>query len=1311
MKLFTIMWSNYIPPLKEACAANNVALSAYSTKQATQHPEVLERLREDMFSCDCMLLYRTSDPLWDELEVDIRKAGETRPVIVVGSDPTLWGLSTVSLEIAATAYNYILYNGTDNLDNLLKYLRSTVLKENVSFTSPKAVPWEGLHHPLLDGVFSSTDDYLNAYRVAVGEPRVGWVGILYSRSNWVNGNMEVEKSLIAELENLGLGVIPAFFYSIKDAGMGNMSGAEVVEHFFTVNGKSFVQGVVKLTAFFLASHTGGVKETDAPPGVELFKSLNIPLFSPVISYYQNEEQWQANPEGLGAQVGWSMAMPEFEGVIEPLVIGTSSGTDNPEEECYLPIPDRMQKFAGRVARWMELGRKPNSEKKVAFILHNNPCVSVEASVGGGAHLDTLESVALTMQRMKESGYTVTPPESGKELIDTIMDRKAISEFRWTTVEEIVAKNGTLDMLEPDRYRPWFEELPEATRQRMCEAWGNPPGEVKDGVPAAMVHQGKILITGVQYGNVVVCVQPKRGCAGARCDGQVCRILHDPDVPPPHQYVATYKWLSREFGVDAIVHVGTHGNLEFLPGKATGLSSGCFPDIGIDTMPHLYIYNADNPPEGTIAKRRSYATLVNHLQTVMVPGELYGDLEAIERLLEDYRRFKAVEPGKAHTISHMLAEKVKGLQLIKGEVNHDNVESKVDEIHDALAMLKGTRIPKGMHIFGKLPEGESLSEFVYAIVRYENTPESLRGLTSQVLHRRLGEEDEVYRERVDAAARLLCKSYLEQGVTIAEGVEHLFSQSQETNTSLIGSREPVEFTAHTHHHDHAHHDHHNHHHHPPVIIEQNSSVAEMPDGKTIAMVQLFIDAVRNNVLASDETSSLFNGFNAGYIPPGPSGLMTRGRPDILPTGRNFYSLDPHKLPSQVAWETGKQLAEKTLDKYLEDEGRYPENIAFHWQCTDIMWTDGEGMAQMLYLLGVCPVWQPNGRVRSFTIIPMEELGRPRIDITVRVSGITRDNFPSTIDLLDEAVQAVAVLDEPEEMNYVRKHTLEKLGELATNNEEALREATYRIFASMPGTYQAGTQLAVYASAWETEQDLSDIFLYWNGYAYGKGTFGAKAHNSLKESLRTVSLTFNKTASDEYDLTGCCCYFGTHGGMINAARVISGNEIKNYYGDTREQGEVQVRTLEEEMRRVARGKILNPVWIEGMKEHGYKGAGEISKRVGRLYGWQATAKAVDDAVFDDVARTFMMDEQNREFFEKENPWALEEIGRRLLEAANRGLWQPADDVKEQLQDIYLEIEGWMEERMGDTKGEFQGGSIDIITAAEVAGWKSKMAEVLG
>ena len=377
----------------------------------------------------------------------------------------------------------------------------------------------------------------------------------------------------------------------------------------------------------------------------------------------------------------------------------------------------------------------------------------------------------------------------------------------------------------------------------------------------------------------------------------------------------------------------------------------------------------------------------------------------------------------------------------------------------------------------------------------------------------------------------------------------------------------------------------------------------------------------------------------------------------------------------------------------------------------MWADGEGMAQMLYLLGAEPLRRENGRTAGFRIIPLEELGRPRIDITVRVSGITRDNFPGAIALLDEAVQVVASLDEPFDRNFVRKHTLAKLEGETEADRDALRKATYRIFASMPGTYQAGTQLAVYASAWKTREDLSDVFLYWNGYAYGKGAFGEPAHGSLKTSLKTVDVTFNKTVTDEYDLTGCCCYFGTHGGLINAARVVSGHDIRNYYGDTREPGKVAVRTLTEEMRRVARAKILNPKWIEGMKAHGYKGAGEIGKRVGRLYGWQATADAVDDAVFDDVARTFIMDEENRAFFEENNPWAMEEMARRLIEAAERGIWEPSPDVREALKNLYVEIEGWIEERMGDMKGDFQGGSIDIFTKEEVAAWKRKMEELLG
>ena len=779
----------------------------------------------------------------------------------------------------------------------------------------------------------------------------------------------------------------------------------------------------------------------------------------------------------------------------------------------------------------------------------------------------------------------------------------------------------------------------------------------------MVYDGKILVTGLRFGNAVVCVQPKRGCAGARCDGQVCKILHDPSVPPPHQYIATYKWLAREFGADAVVHVGTHGNLEFLPGKATGLSSGCLPDVAIDTMPHLYIYNADNPPEGTIAKRRSNAVLVDHMQAVMVQGELYGDLDELERLLVEYARYRQVEPAKAHTISHMIMDRVKTLNLIPSDrLSHEMMDEAINEIHEKLSLLKGTYLPKGMHIFGRVPQGADRAELIYAIMRYETGPGSLRAIVSDVIGRASPGLNGDLDETVESTARGLCKGWVEQGISLVDGMS-------------------VEYK---------------------LLSEEREALAKIGDD---------LARLDRSISASDEMGALLAGFDGSYIAPGPSGLITRGRPDILPTGRNFYSLDPQTVPTRAAWEMGKLLADKTLDRYLIDEGGYPENIAFYWQCTDIMWSGGEGMAQMMYLLGVKPVWQENGKVKSFEVMPADEIGRPRIDITVRVSGITRDNFSGAIDILDEAVQAVAALPEPIERNFVRKHTLEKLAGTPEADKAALRQATYRVFASMPGTYQAGTQLAVYASAWKTEKDLADVFLYWNGYAYGKGVFGEAAHKDLKESLASVKASFNKTVTDEYDLTGCCCYFGTHGGMINAAQVVSGTEIRNYYGDTRDQDKVSVRTLSEEVRRVARAKILNPKWIEGMKEHGYKGASEISKRVGRLYGWQATAKTVDQSIFDDVTRTFLMNEENRQFFQEQNPWAMEEIGRRLIEAMERGLWNPSPDVKDALKQLYLEVEGWIEDKMDGMEGEFQGGAIDIMTTQDVEAWKKRMEEVLG
>lgn len=1234
MKLFSIIWPSWAPLLQTACAKAGIEADIVSTRQMATLDQNAAARR--MAEADLILLYRGSDASWPDI-LPLIPVG--MKVVMTGPDPSAWGPATVPMEMCARVQAFLQMNGQENFDRLIRFLIGQTDEQ------PRPEPWEGLHHPALGGVFADTETYLAAYHRHLGRVPAVHVGLLMARTNWTTGNLAVESALIAALEGQGLGVIPAFLYSPKDAAIGNLGGVEVVERYMVDR----IDGLIKLNGYLLGSVGGELNETDAGAGATLLARLGIPLFNPTIAFTQTEAAWRANPAGLGMQAAWSIAFPEFEGAIEPMVIGAMA---EGEDGRNVPIADRIEKFSARVARWLAVRRKHPSQRKVAFILHNNPCVNAEASVGGGAHLDTLETVVRVMRRLKAEGYDVKPPDSGKALIDSILEHKALSEFRWTTVEEIVAKGGVLARVAESHYRDWFDELPVETQTRMSAAWGEPPGKPMDGVPAAMVHQGDILVTGLSFGNAVVCTQPKRGCAGARCDGTVCRILHDPLVPPPHQYIATYKWLSRDFGADLLIHVGTHGNLEFLPGKGTGLSDGCFSDVAIDTMPHLYIYNCDNPPEGTTAKRRANAVLVDHMQTIVVPGALYGDLEALDRLLDDYHKLASVEPAKAHTVAHLIAEKAKGLQLFDRPLGHHEVESAIEEIHNRLTLLKGTRIPKGMHIFGDIPEGERLAEFVNGIARWENGPDSLRGMIKTAQGAADQPWDSEAGMRADALARDAVKALIEHGVGLSVFLADL---------RLNGAR--------------------------------------------LAILEAELRSLAGKVRSSDELGALMNAGEGGFVSPGPSGLISRGRADVLPTGRNFYSLDPQKVPTPAGAAVGRLLADALLAKHLEDEGRYPENVAFYWQCTDIMWADGEGLAQMLHLLGVRLTWQGNGRVGDVDLIPLSELGRPRIDVTVRASGLTRDNFPQTIDLLDEAIQAVAALDEPSEMNFVRKHSLEKLAESGGDptDADAWREANYRIFSAMPGTYGGGVNLAVYASAWETEADLAEVFLAWNSFAYGKGVHGQAAKAGLTSCLLSVDASFGKTMSDTYDLFGCPCHFGTHGGMINAARVVSGREISNYYGDTRELGEAKVHSLADEIRRVARGKVLNPVWIEGMKAHGYKGAGDIMKRVGYVYGWQATSREVDGAIFDDIARTFVMDEDNRAFFEEHNPYALEEMTRRLIEAEGRNLWQPAPDVAAELKSLYVEIEGWIEERMGDMEGDFQGGAIDIQRLSDVAGWQ--------
>ncbi|MBO4797275.1 MAG: cobaltochelatase subunit CobN, partial [Candidatus Methanomethylophilaceae archaeon] len=462
-------------------------------------------------------------------------------------------------------------------------------------------------------------------------------------------------------------------------------------------------------------------------------------------------------------------------------------------------------------------------------------------------------------------------------------------------------------------------------------------------------------------------------------------------------------------------------------------------------------------------------------------------------------------------------------------------------------------------------------------------------------------------------------------------------------------------------------------------------------------------ISDSIDRSDELGSFIHALDGGYTEAGPSGVITRGRADILPTGRNFYSADPKKLPNRSSWRVGVLLAENTVKKYLEDTGELPETVAFFWMSGDLLASGGEQMAQILYMMGAAPVWSSDGQVNDVRIVPLKELGRPRIDITVRTSGILRDNFIHCIDLIDTAVRRIAELDESSEENFVRKHVLESCGK-----GTAYESSTARLFSAPPGSYVSGVNLAVYASAWKTEKDLAEIYIASNGYAYGNGRNGAESHEQFAYSLSKVSVTYNKIASDEKDLLGCCCYFSNHGGMTAASRYLSGKDVKAYYGDTREPDDINVHTLADEIRRVVRTKLLNPKWIDGMKEHGYKGGADMMKRIVRVYGFEATTNEVDDWIFDDIASTFVNDEEMREFYKENNPYALEEIARRLLEAEARGLWNADRETLEQLKENYMSIESWMEDLV--TEGEHQGGNIDIVSPEDVKEWNGHMAPII-
>ena len=624
-----------------------------------------------------------------------------------------------------------MYGGLENIKNMLLFLANYCGNIKLEVPEPKQIPWHGIYHPDAPNIFNSLEAYQKWYKKSKGWSR-HTIGILFYRNSWIEDDTAVCDALIRAIERRNVNVIPVFSYLGMKVGMKELGieSIDIAQKYFMDGGKPIIDLLVSRQGFYLVSRTIGEWVDPTTEGMDILERLNVPVIKAVTPYYKTIEEWRQSSEGIDAlTTAMDVMMPEVDGVIEPIVVGASEkieeatvgGTFDKRE----PIEEQVEFLVDRCMKWIRLKDLPNEEKKVAFVLHNNPCASAEATVGMGFGLDTIESMVRILHKMKEEGYDVgNIPETSKELIDTILSRKAISEFRWTPISEVVRKGGAAALLPREKYLSWFSELPDKIKQEIIETWGDPDtdfskeqSEDANWAKLSMgLYEDKIVIPGLKFGNIFLCIQPKRGCAGARCDGRVCKILHDPTCPPPHQWLAVYRWIEREFKADVIVHVGTHGYLEFLPGKRCGLSTECYPQISIGSIPHLYIYNINNPMEGITAKRRGYATIIDHLTPVMSPTETYAELEELEDLLSQYNKAKAMDDkNRLKVIFGMIIEKAKEANLYKEFLDPNEI---MDYLHEQLTLIRETQIREGLHVLGKAPEGDKLVNLLVGIMRFD-----------------------------------------------------------------------------------------------------------------------------------------------------------------------------------------------------------------------------------------------------------------------------------------------------------------------------------------------------------------------------------------------------------------------------------------------------------------------------------------------------------------------------------------------------------------------------------------------------------------
>jgi cobaltochelatase CobN len=1134
------------------------------------------------------------------------------PAVVLGGeqapDAELMGLSTVPAGIVAEAHAYLSHGGPQNLRQLARFLADAITLTGEGFEPPRPMPmWGLLDRPALPSAGQAP---------ALPAPTVA---ILYYRAHHVAGNTGFVHCLADAVEAAGGRALPVFCSSLRTAEprlFDTLRAADAIV-------------VTVLAAGGLVPAAAGAGGTDEAWDVGALASLDVPILQG-LCLTSSREQWAASDDGLSPlDAATQVAIPEFDGRIITVPFSFKEvGADG--LTSYVPDPERTARVAGIAVKHARLRHVPAGERRVALMLSAYP--TKHARIGNAVGLDTPESVLALLSAMRDAGYDTGGDEipgvadgDGDALMHAIIAAGGQDE-NWLTEEQLA---GNPVRVSAARYRQWFAALDPGLRDAVTAHWGDPPGELY--VDRGAVPEGEIVLAALRSGNVVVMVQPPRGFGS-----NPVAIYHDPDLPPTHHYLAAYHWLREEFGAHAVVHVGKHGNLEWLPGKTAGMSAACGPDAAIGDIPLIYPFLVNDPGEGTQAKRRVHATLIGHLVPPMARAESYGDIARLEQLLDEHAQIAALDPAKLPAIRAQIWTLIQAAKLdhdlgLEDRPHDAEFDEVILHIDGWLCEIKDAQIRDGLHVLGRAPQGTDRVNLVLAILRarqmWGGTARALPGLREALGYvERSG--DRAAADAVEARARALVEA-MEQAGWDAGAVDDVVA----------------------------------------------AVAGEAPD--TVADVLRFAAAevVPRLAATADEISRTLHALDGGYVPAGPSGSPLRGLVNVLPTGRNFYSVDPRAVPSRLAWEAGQAMADSLLARYLSETGGYPQSVGLSVWGTAAMRTSGDDVAEVLALLGVRPSWdEASRRVNGLEPVPLAELGRPRVDVTVRISGFFRDAFPHVVTMLDDAVRLVASLDEPDEQNFARAHAR---ADLAVHGDE--RRATTRIFGSKPGAYGAGLLPLIDARNWRDDADLAEVYATWGGYAYGRDLDGQEARADMETAYRRIAVAAHNTDTLEHDIADSDDYYQYHGGMIATVRALTGRAPRAYIGDSTRPDTVRTRSLAEETARVFRARVANPRWIAAMTRHGYKGAFELAATVDYLFGYDATAGVVEDWMYETLAQAYVLDQRMRDFFARSNPWALHGIAERLLEAADRKLWDaPEPATLAALRQAYLETEGDLEDR---------------------------------